>query len=349
MMRTTLLRQALHALNWIGAPSWAPESLRGQGVVFMLHRVRSAPVPAFAPNRILEITPQMLGRVIRRVRALDYDIVTLDEALRRLEAGHNARRFAVFTFDDGYKDNLTEALPVFEEHDAPMTVYVSAGMPDGTMHIWWVALEEIIRRAEHIEIELNGRLYSLKTRTDRQKDMAFTRLYWPLRFMDEDHLRSAVALLAHSHGVSIEAITQESALNWDDVRGLTNHPLVTVGSHTVDHFALCKLPEARAREEMLRGAKRIETMTGVMPQHFAYPFGDPGSAGEREFRLAKELGFKSATTTRKGLIHTNHADRLTSLPRISLNGDYQDIRLVDVLMSGVPFPLARLIPSLGAA
>jgi hypothetical protein len=40
---------------------------------------------------------------------------------------------------------------------------------------------------------------------------------------------------------------------------------------------------------------------------------------------------------------------MTALPRISLNGDYQDIRLIDVLMSGVPFPFGRLIPSLGVA
>ena len=88
---------------------------------------------------------------------------------------------------------------------------------------------------------------------------------------------------------------------------------------------------------------------GEMPRHFAYPFGDASSAGEREFRLARELGFETATTTRKGLIFEHHQEYMTALPRISLNGDYQDIRLIDVLMSGVPFPFGRLIPSLGVA
>ena len=114
-MKTALLKQALHALNWIGAPSWAPAALRGNGAIFMLHRVRAEPLPEFAPNRILEITPDMLDRVLHRVRDLDYDIVTLDEAVHRLRHGAK-RRFAVFTFDDGYKDNLTQALPVFEKH-----------------------------------------------------------------------------------------------------------------------------------------------------------------------------------------------------------------------------------------
>lgn len=347
-MKTALLKQALHALNWIGAPSWAPAALRGNGAIFMLHRVRAAPLPDFAPNRILEITPDMLDRVLHRVRDLDYDIVTLDEAMHRLRHGAK-RRFAVFTFDDGYKDNLTEALPVFEKHGAPMTVYVSAGMPDGTMEIWWVALEEIIRKADHLETELGGRHISMPAKTARQMELAFARLYWPLRAMDEDALRAAIRQLAAQHGISVPKITEESALSWEDVKTLHAHPLVTVGSHTVDHFALCKVSEERARMEMKRGAEAIASHTGEMPRHFAYPFGDASSAGEREFRLARELGFETATTTRKGLIFEQHQDQMTALPRISLNGDYQDIRLVDVLMSGVPFPFARLFPSLGVA
>ena len=75
------------------------------------------------------------------------------------------------------------------------------------------------------------------------------------------------------------------------------------------------------------------------PLHFAYPYGDSRSASPREFRLARELGFATAVTTRKGLIFDAHEDHLTALPRLSLSGDYQKPRYVEVLLSGVPFLL----------
>jgi hypothetical protein len=59
--------------------------------------------------------------------------------------------------------------------------------------------------------------------------------------------------------------------------------------------------------------------------------------------MAHELGLATAVTTRKGLVHTRHQDTLTALPRLSLNGDFQDLRYVKVLLSGVPFALLKAV------
>ena len=37
-------------------------------------------------------------------------------------------------------------------------------------------------------------------------------------------------------------------------------------------------------------------------------------------------------TTQKGLLYPEHAHELTALPRLSLNGDFQDIRYVKALL-----------------
>ena len=128
-------------------------------------------------------------------------------------------------------------------------------------------------------------------------------------------------------------------MSWDELRALAADPLVTIGGHTVHHFALAKLSEAEARDEIRCGVKRIEQELAVTCRHFSFPYGDEGSAGEREFRLAKEIGLLTAVTTRKGLLHRAHASSLTALPRLSLNGDFQDIRYIKVILSGVPFAL----------
>jgi peptidoglycan/xylan/chitin deacetylase (PgdA/CDA1 family) len=81
-------------------------------------------------------------------------------------------------------------------------------------------------------------------------------------------------------------------------------------------------------------AAAIEAALGVRPQHFSYPVGDASAAGPREFGMAARLGFKTGVTTRPGVLFPEHRDHLTALPRISLNGQFQRLRYLSVLMSG---------------
>ena len=124
-------------------------------------------------------------------------------------------------------------------------------------------------------------------------------------------------------------------MDWEEIGQLAADPLVTIGAHTVNHVILKKLPtEAAVRAEMEMSRSVIEAALGVRPQHLAYPVGDKSSAGPREFRIAAQLGFKTAVTTRPGVLFKAHRNHLTALPRISVNGDYQQQRYVKVLMSG---------------
>jgi peptidoglycan/xylan/chitin deacetylase (PgdA/CDA1 family) len=132
-------------------------------------------------------------------------------------------------------------------------------------------------------------------------------------------------------------------MTWAEIRQMAADPLVTIGAHTRRHYALAKLTLAEARAEIEESVKRIERELGRPCRHFSYPYGDEASAGPREFEIARELGLKTAVTTRKGLIHRQHACELTALPRVSLNGDYQNPRYVKVLLSGAPFAFFNLV------
>jgi len=95
------------------------------------------------------------------------------------------------------------------------------------------------------------------------------------------------------------------------------------------------VPDDRAvRAEMEMSRAVLEAALGRRPDHLAYPVGDATSAGPREFRIAAELGFKTAVTTRPGVLFKAHRDHLMALPRISVNGEFQRQRYLKVLMSG---------------
>jgi peptidoglycan/xylan/chitin deacetylase (PgdA/CDA1 family) len=342
--RTTgLLKAALSVIHYSGAGRLLAPWTRGQGVVFMLHHVRPEPPQEFEPNRILKVTPQFLESVIRRVRAEGFDVVGLDEVPHRLRAGPEKPPFACFTFDDGYRDNRDYAYPIFKRHGLPFAIYVPADYADGKGDLWWLVLEESIRRASKVSVEMDGAMRHFETPDAAAKDRTYHEIYWWLRSLPEREARAAVARLAADAGFDPASLCRDLVMSWDELRALAEDPLVTIGAHTCGHYAVAKLSEEEARNEIEQSVKRIETELGRPCRHFSYPYGDPTSAGPRDFALARDLGLETAVTTRKGLIGPHHAQALTALPRLSLNGDFQDERYIDVLLTGAPFAVMDLV------
>lgn len=336
--RTTGLRKlALNALHFSGAGRFLAPLTRGVGVIFMLHRVRPAPVGELGPNRILEVTPEFLDETIDVVKSKGFDIVSLDDAHARLAEGDFDRPFASFTFDDGYRDNRDYAYPIFKRHDLPFTIYVPTDYPDGRGDLWWLKLEAVIAATEAISLRIEGVATRLETRTPAQRDEVFARVYWWLRSLPEADARAIVDDLCRAHGIDSRTLCRDLIMTWDELRELCRDPLVTIGAHTRRHMALAKLSISEARLEVEESLHRLEKELARPIRHFSFPYGDETSAGPREFELVSELGFATAVTTRKGLLYPEHANSPTALPRLSLNGDFQSARYVKVMMTGAPF------------
>src|SRR5438045_1046407 len=177
MLRNTVIRAGLEALYFSGAHYLLRPIFAGVGVIFMLHHVRPRREGEFQPNHHLEVEPEFLRAMLAHLRDLDVDIITMDEVHQRLQACKFTRRFACFTFDDGYRDNRDFALPVMREYDAPLTVYVTNDFAAGTGRLWWVALEMVIARTESIEVGIGGTTLRLEAGTEDAKQAAFDRLH----------------------------------------------------------------------------------------------------------------------------------------------------------------------------
>ncbi len=335
--KTGLLKVGLNALHFTGADELLSPLTRGVGVIFMLHRVRPGHHEGFRPNRILEVRPEFLDETIRFVVERGFEVLSLDGVHARLSEGDFDRPFACFTFDDGYRDNREFAYPIFRRHGLPFAIYVPTDFPDGGGDLWWIKLEMVIAAIQALDIKMNGVWSHFETKTAAQKDKAFDQVYWWLRGLPEAEARGVVAELCQMHGIDASGLCRDLIMSWPELRDLASDPLVTIGAHTRRHLALAKLTLAEASLEIEESVRRLETELGRPVRHFSYPYGDEGSAGPREFDLARELGLATAVTTQKGLIHSHHTTAMTGLPRVSLNGDYQNTRYVKVMLSGAPF------------
>ncbi len=352
-----LIGAGFAALRASGLHKAMGRMVRGVGIILTLHHVRPwRPVtPGFAPNRLLEITPEFFDEALTRVRAAGFEFVTLDEAARRLET-RDERPFAAVTFDDGYRDTRDFALPVLERHGAPATIFLATGFLERTAQLWWLELEEAIRRLDRVEFSFppmggnpgepnhegggqGGVRLRLDTRDAKEKSAAFERIYWMLRARPEAELLRIIEALADKAGVSSRDLAEALFLNSDEAVAFAAHPLIAMGAHSQTHRRLAQWPSDQAREEMAGSKAGLEALLSREVTSFAYPVGDPTSAGLREFELARAVGFRIAVTTRPGMLFPEHADHLTALPRVSLNGMWQDGGYLDVLLTGAPFAL----------
>jgi peptidoglycan/xylan/chitin deacetylase (PgdA/CDA1 family) len=332
-LKHLVFRAGLTALRRTGAARAAAPWTRGLGAILMLHHVRPYLPRDFEPNRILEVTPDHLDAALGLARARGFDIIPLGEVPARLRDLRG--RFIALTFDDGYRDNLVHALPVLEKHGAPFTIFVTSGFADRTAAMWWSDLEEALDGVD--EVPFAGRAYRLDG--PARKSAAFAAIMGRIRRMRWPDAIAALEAMADAAGVDRAERVDRLCLDWREIRALDGLDLCAIGAHTLTHPILALLDAGAAARETAMSKARIEEMLGRPVHHFAYPVGDADAAGPREFAIAREAGFATALTTRPGMLFPEHAGHLHALPRLSVNGLYQDIRDLDTLLTGAPFAL----------
>ena len=323
---------------------------RGCGMIYMLHRVLPARENAFQPNALLEVTPEFLEQVIIDNKAAGVEFVSLEEAYRRMREGNFKRRFAAVTLDDGYRDNLEIAYPIFERHKVPFTVFASSGIASSTCELWWLALERIIDENREVCVSFDDMSETLATDTVADKYAAFARLSkWIACDLDEHSQRRAIRRMADDAGLDLAGMCRSLAMNWDELRLLKSKPLATIGGHSLGHHAIGRLSEEDARDQIWQDMERHAYELGDIPEYFAFPYGGRNAAGPRDFNLVQNLGYKLAVTTRPGQLFPDHRSYLTALPRVSLNGLFQKRRYAELLREGAPLAIYNGFRKVNAA
>ena len=324
---------------WSGAAALTRPILARAGAILMFHRITDQICSPLGVNDHLSVTPGFLDALLDDLRGQGHIFVSLDELLEALAKGRSRNLIAI-TADDGWRDNLTEALPIFEAYDAPFCIYVASGLTSGTVAPWWEVLEEFVASRDRISVPIaDGRIEldcpDLSSKR-RAADRLMNHLLRHVAEADQQAwLRSIGAVSADSYDPATRFMT------WEEVRLLQKHRLCTIGAHTIHHYNLSRLRIEDAAHEITGGTDVIETQLGQRPRHLAFPYGSHRAAGVREATLAREAGFASAVTTRHGVLHPAHARHVHALPRVSVNGYYQRLPYVRALMSGLITPLAN--------
>ncbi len=294
----------------------------GIGHMLMFHRI----IPDTNAKRIhnhlsLEITPEHLEKTINFFIKKDYCFLSIDQLYENFRKGIIPdKKFVVFTFDDGYRDNLEIAYPIFKKYGIPFTVYITTGLPNKTAILWWYILEDMLLNINAVQFTWNEKKYFYNSRTSDEKEKAFETIqaFIHQNFSINNYLELFRAVFKDFQP-DLTLNSSMLGMNWDEIRRLNEDPLVTIGAHTVNHFNLAKLPDDVLKSEILESKIVLEKQLGQPIKHFAYPYGKLHHASEREFECANDLGFNTATTTNIGNIFKENGKMLCSLPRININ------------------------------
>ena len=341
-IRQKAVSRAFRVLKGSGIGRMMAPLTQGCGAVFMMHHVRPPRTDDFQPNAHLEITPGFLRLAVERIRANGYEIISLDEAVDLLKSGYGHHRYAVLTFDDGYRDNLEVAYPILKELQAPFTVFVTTGLIERTTELWWLALERIIAENEEVVFTQAGEQSGIACSSTAEKNACFEHIvdYLTLEVGELDQ-RKIVRALSDKYGVDLVKLADDLMMTWDEIRELASDPLVTIGAHTHSHFALARLDSSSARADVTKGMKLLERELGRRQKHFAYPYGKSHAISLRDADILRDIGFASSVTTLPGVLQSVNARDPMMLPRVSLNGRFQDPAIVDQYLTGAPFALYR--------
>ena len=231
--------------------------------------------------------------------AAHFEIISLGEAVSRGDAGEFRGRSLSITFDDGYADNYTAALPVLEAFEAPATFFVATDFLDGG-RMWNDSIIEAFRRLPEGEYEFDlpeSTLIRLSDWDSRRAAAALTIRAW--KHLPQAERQARVDALARR----VSGLPSDLMMSIEQLRAMASSPWATVGGHTRSHPILTTLPEGQAREEITGGKEDLQGWLQREVELFAYPNGKRGRDYEATHAyLVKEAGFRAAVATDWGAL-----------------------------------------------
>lgn len=276
----------------------APAGERGRLSVFYFHRTLAEPDPLLPSEPDARIFDHILGWIGSQFRVLDPL-----EACERLYDGALPSRPAIITFDDGYRDNFTVALPILQRHRMQAAFFVATGFLDGgTMFNDRVI--EAVRRAEEGSLALAGAEgddIHLPVRSDSERRVAIDTILTAVKHLPQPLREERVAQLERNAGITgCTTSSEPKMMDSDQVLGLHRSGM-RVGGHTRTHPILVKMDDAAARAEIDGGLEDLAGIIGERPSLFAYPNGRRAlDFDARHAAMLQESGVRFSFTTHSG-------------------------------------------------
>lgn len=272
---------------------------RNEAVVLMYHGVSSFryKLPVWT-----QLKTDLFEEQMRFLRRSGYHVCHLTELLRYIDEHKKIpRNCVVVTFDDGFRNNYLEALPVLENYSIPATVFVTANLI-GTSDLIWsdlmtYALNET--NASNLDHDDLGK-YSLKS--TQETSISLRSILQSLKKIPADEKDRIVRDIVHDllpDGEDKSSPVYESfkLMSWSELIELSKSTSIQIGGHTCTHNILTRLSRDIAQSEIQDCKSILEEKLDTRVDLFAYPNGTTNDFSEQDINTLRSTGWHAAVTT----------------------------------------------------
>lgn len=265
--------------------SGANRALRAAGawrglIVLNFHRIGDPATTEFDAG-VFSATQMQFAAQLRAL-ARHCDVIGLKDLDRALLDRRG--RYALITFDDGYRDNYELAFPVLREARLPAVFFLTTGFLDDGLIAWWDEIAWMVRRSPLTSLAADRWLDAPLEFAAPDRERAVQKLLQVYKRLPGDRTASFLQELsvATGSGRCPPDTVRTLWMTWDMVREMRAAGM-DIGGHTVTHPILARLPEDQQLWEVTASQRRIEAELGEPIEAFSYPVGAPDcfNAGTR--------------------------------------------------------------------
>lgn len=276
--------------------------------ILMVHGVMDTEDPTpWVPLRP-QLSRRTLEGTLRRLSKY-YRFVSLEDAVAMLSGKRIMQPHSVvLTFDDGYRNNLTHALPILRRYQVPAAFFIATGHIDQRKPFWFDRLDYALQYAavDGRQVMIGKTTISLQAYNRHALQRSYKGLRDAAKGIDRpDHemvreLENLAASLERECGRKLADVFADddwsALLTWQEMKSHVEHD-ITFGSHTVDHVRLGLVDDETSSAQLMQSKEVIQQQLGHPCRYLCYP---SGSFTPQVARRAQECGYEAALTSEDG-------------------------------------------------
>jgi peptidoglycan/xylan/chitin deacetylase (PgdA/CDA1 family) len=259
-------------------------------LILMYHRVAELLDDPFG----LAVSPDNFLKQIEFLKA-SYNVIDANELCERRKTGKSLpKKSIIITFDDGYLDNYTTALPVLEHFDAATIFFIATANIGRKNEFWSDALGWVLYETEvlpaFLAVCVNGQEYGFNTLTSLDRSEAYKKLHTILKQTNPVYREEALGFILDWAGLPQSGRDTHRFMGSADVANLAASSVATIGAHTHNHPQLSSLSRDDQYGEILQSLEVLRSLTGRSIKHFSYPYGSISEYDCNSIEICKSLG-----------------------------------------------------------
>jgi len=283
--------------------------------ILAYHRVGSGDY--FGPSGMSETVESFEGQM--RYLKNNYNPISLEQAIDLMKIKNKLPDNSVaITFDDGYKDNYTNAYPILKKYNIPATIFLTVGAIEENGAIWFDIIANAFRETKQKFIDLSKfhlNKYSLLSVGNKLVATNETISY--AKNLKKDERDSFVDYVLHELRVAASDIAgKEELLSWDEIKQMSEEG-ITFGNHGMSHTILTNIQEDKLIDEIVISKNIVKDRSGILTKLFAYPNGKTEDYNQNIGQILEKNNYDAGFTLVKG--YNNGTSNMFALKRLCIS------------------------------